>query len=209
MLSFAPGAFRRKSAALDSQNPKGRNPKRLVVHYNKDNETNGRAFFRPRRDKAAVTVTVNGKAFTHLTDKTTSTKTATTPAGRTVEAGYDPNTGLTTYTRIPGLADTDFGYDPRGRLTRVAAGTRQSTFTYDAAGNLATATDPENRITAFDYDPMGRLTALRPPDNATLRFDYNANGSRIYERNLLRGIERDLSYSVEPTFRTPPSSYWI
>jgi YD repeat-containing protein len=31
---------------------------------------------------------------------------------------------------------------------------------YDAAGNLAAITDPQNRVTVFDYDAMGRMTDM-------------------------------------------------
>jgi YD repeat-containing protein len=47
----------------------------------------------------------------------------------------------------------------------------------DDDGNLASATDPENRISTFDYDAMGRMTALYRPDNTTVRFDYDLNGN--------------------------------
>ena len=79
-------------------------------------------------------VTLNGKANTFVTNTLESKKTMTSPLGRTTTTFYNPNTLLTTKLTIPGLYDTDFGYDTRGRLTSITTNTRQTIFGYDSQG---------------------------------------------------------------------------
>ena len=50
---------------------------------------------------------------------------------------------------------------------------------------------------AYTYDAAGRLLTVTKDGQLVEEYAYNANGSRIYERNTLRGIERNLSYSAE------------
>lgn len=155
-------------------------------------------------DKTTKTFTVNGNAFTYLIDKTTDRKTLTTPGGRTRSSGFDPDTGLTTWTNVPGLIDTTYGYDTRGWLIDVTRDVRQSRFAYDADGNLASTTDPENRITTFDYDPMGRMTGMHRPDNTSVWFDHDKNGNMTVLTNPLsvshwfgyNSVDRNTSYQT-------------
>ncbi|MFZ2922375.1 MAG: hypothetical protein WA081_09145 [Desulfosalsimonadaceae bacterium] len=59
-------------------------------------------------DKTTKTLTVNGNAFTYLIDKTQDQKTLTTPKGRITTSGFDPDTGLTTWTNVPGIPGTPY-----------------------------------------------------------------------------------------------------
>ncbi len=155
-------------------------------------------------DKTTKTLTVNGNAFTYLIDKPQTQKTLTTPEGRISSSGFDPDTGLTTWTSTPGLFDTAYTYDTRGRLVDVTASTRKSTFGYDADGNLASVTDPENRTTTFSYDPMGRATSMHRPDNTSAWFDYDKNGNMTVLTNPLsvdhgfeyNSVDRNTSYQM-------------
>ena len=52
---------------------------------------------------------------------------------------------LSVATSTPGLLDTDFVYDLRGRLTNVSVGTRTTSFAYDPNGYLDLMTTPDNR----------------------------------------------------------------
>ena len=50
-------------------------------------------------------------------------------------------------------------------------------FTYDDAGNLATVTDPLQRVTSFTYDANGSRTGIVRPDSSTIDFSYDNNGN--------------------------------
>ncbi len=155
-------------------------------------------------DKVTTTVTVNGNPFTRLIDKTQNQKTLNTPEGRISASGFDPDTGLTTWTSTPGLFDTFYGYDTRGRLIDLTTNVRKASFAYDTDGNLASVTDPENRITTFGYDTMGRMTGLHRPDNTSVWFDYDKNGNMTVLTNPLsvdhgfeyNSVDRNTSYQM-------------
>lgn len=121
--------------------------------------------------------TVNSKATTSLLNTLLSTRTFTSPLGRTVSATYDPATLLTQSVSVPGLFDTHFDYDARGRLTSVSSDTRESTFGYDVRGNLASVTDALGRATSYTHDEAGRVLGVERPDGSTLSFAYDANGN--------------------------------
>jgi YD repeat-containing protein len=122
-------------------------------------------------------VTVNGKALSFTTNTIQSKKTVTSPVGRTTTTFYDPNNLLTTRVSIPGLYDTNFGYDTRGRLTSINTDIRQATFAYDSQGNLYSVTDPENRTTTYSYDSVGRMTGIHRPDSSSLSLTYDKNNN--------------------------------
>ena len=60
--------------------------------------------------------------------------------------------------------ETESCYDTKRRPETVTTGTRQSVFTYDTRGNLASVTDPEENVFTYDYDDIGRVTAVHRPD---------------------------------------------
>jgi RHS repeat-associated protein len=128
-------------------------------------------------DRVTETVTVNGKASTFEHDVLQAQKTITSPEGRTVIVRYDPATLLTSQFTIPGLYDTSFGYDSRGRVNAITTHTRETAFTYTAQGFLESITGPEDFTTAFIYDPVGRITAIDRPDGASIGFAYDGNGN--------------------------------
>ena len=128
-------------------------------------------------DRITETVTVNNKTTTLLTDTLTSTRTLTSPVGRTVTTSYDPDTLLTTRLTIPGLSDTAYGYDAKGRLTSIATNTRQTSFTYNSQGFLETIIDPEDQTTSYSYDAVGRMRGIHRPDGSTIGFVYDTNGN--------------------------------
>ncbi|MCP4349939.1 MAG: hypothetical protein GY795_31035, partial [Desulfobacterales bacterium] len=123
------------------------------------------------------TVTVNGKETVSVHNTLPATKTVTSPENRTVTTVYDPATLLTSSVSVPGLLDTTYGYDEKGRLKSVKTGTRETLFDYDTDGNLDFITDPENHTTYFDYDETGRVKEIHRPDMTDLYFDYDANGN--------------------------------
>ena len=107
-------------------------------------------------------VTINGRTTTLVTNTLQSKRAMTSPQGRTTTTFYNADNLLTTRLNIPGLYDTNFGYDARGRLTSITTNTRQTIFTYDMKGNLYSITDPEGHTTAYTYDSVARMTRIQP-----------------------------------------------
>jgi len=128
-------------------------------------------------DLNTETITVNGKATTLENNVLQSQKTITSAEGRTVTTSYDPDVLLTTSLAMPGLYETTYGYDARGRLTSTSTNSRQTAFAYDAQGFLSSITDPENHTTSYTYDAVGRMTGINRPDSATVGFAYDQNGN--------------------------------
>jgi len=128
-------------------------------------------------DLITETATVNGKATTLATDTLQAQKTIASPEGRMVTTSYDPATLLTTSLTIPGLYETTYGYDLRGRLISIETNTRETTFAYDALGFLESITDPQDHTTTYDYDAVGRVTGINRPDGSSVGFSYDQNGN--------------------------------
>ena len=128
-------------------------------------------------DLITETIAVNENITTMENDILQAKKTITTPEGRTVTAFYNSENLLTTCLSTPGLYDTTYGYDARGRLASVATNARQTTFTYDSEGFLASVTNPGNDTTYFKYDPVGRMTGITRPDGSYVSFAYDGNGN--------------------------------
>ena len=128
-------------------------------------------------DLITESVAVNDKATTIVHNTLAAQKTITSPEGRTVTSSYDPNTLLTQSISIPGLYDTTYGYDTRGRLLSKITNTRESTFAYNPEGFLESVTDPENQTTTYSYDPVGRITDISRPDGGSVGFTYDKNGN--------------------------------
>ncbi len=96
--------------------------------------------------KTNSTYTVNGKQ---------GTVTSTTPEARVYTSLFNPETLLTTKQETPGLFPAKFGYATKGRLVSTTVGDRQASVTYDAKGNIATATDALGRTSTYTYDVTG------------------------------------------------------
>jgi YD repeat-containing protein len=64
-------------------------------------------------------------------------------------------------------ASVSYTYDGLNRLSTVAdnclSGNNATTYIYDPAGNLATATYPNGVQSALTYDALKRITATRNP----------------------------------------------
>lgn len=140
----------------------------------------------------------------------------TDPVGAVTGYGYDKAGRQTSMTDGNGNT-TRYAYDPAGQLLEVIEGFTKdakkslagasdvnvtTAYGYDAAGNLASITDPNGNVATFtfdaagltlsetnaagnrwqyNYDKAGRLTAQRDANGATTRFEYTGRGdlSRI------------------------------
>ncbi|NQT70398.1 MAG: hypothetical protein HQ552_12545 [Desulfobacteraceae bacterium] len=128
-------------------------------------------------DLITETVTVNSKTTLLANNILLSEKTITSPEARTVTTRHDPATLLTESVSVPGLFDTSYGYDTRGRLTSISTNTRETTFAYNTEGFLEAVIDPENYTTTYGYDAVGRMTAMYRPDTTDVYFTYDNNGN--------------------------------
>jgi len=128
-------------------------------------------------DIVTEAITVNNKTTTLVNNVLQSTKTVTSAETRTITTQYDLTTLLTESVSVPGLLDTNYEYDNRGRLTSVTTDTRQTSFIYNTQGFLETLSDPENHSTTYTYDAVGRVTGIDRPDGSLLGFTYDKNGN--------------------------------
>ncbi|HSO19769.1 MAG TPA: sugar-binding protein, partial [Desulfosarcina sp.] len=120
---------------------------------------------------------VNNRTAVRRQDVTAATQQLVSPEGRSVTLEYDPATLAAERVKVPGLLETSYTYDSRGRLTQAAVGTRTTSYSYSEKGFLAAVTDPQNRTTSFSHDAVGRVTAVVRPDLSRLEFAYDANGN--------------------------------
>ena len=123
------------------------------------------------------TVTVNGLASTSSHDVGGAKKTFSSAEGRSVVVEYDPNTLLTERIQTPGLLDTTYAYDSRGRLISATVGSRSTSFGYTNRGFLGSVIDPLGRQTHYEYDPVGRISGITRPDGSLVDFAYDGNGN--------------------------------
>ncbi len=135
------------------------------------------------------TLNLNGRTFTSVFDKVTPDPSnndsefqffSTSPATRTTTSFTDGQ-GRIRQHRIPGIFDSDFDYDTRGRLTTVTQSTgataRANTIVYNTEGFVDSITDAENRTFSFQYDSIGQITRQTLPDLREINFAYDANGN--------------------------------
>ncbi len=144
------------------------------------------------------TATLNGRTATSTYTASTRRTDSRSPANRQSYSILDTK-GRVIETGLTGIDPVRMSYDTRGRLASVAQGTganeRVTSFAYNAAGYLASATDPlgqsgnlsydlAGRVQTqtlangqqidFAYDASGNLTALTPPGQPAHTFTYNA-----------------------------------
>jgi RHS repeat-associated protein len=152
-------------------------------------------------------VTLNGKITTLVNNILQSKRTMTSPVGRTTTTFYDSNNLLTTKLTIPGLYDTNFGYDAKGRMTSINTDIRQTTLAYDAKGNLSSITDPESQTTTYSYDAVGRITGILRPDGSSVGFAYDKNGNMTVLANP-SSVDHRFGYNkvnLNSSYQTPLS----
>ena len=77
---------------------------------------------------------------------------------------------------------TQYAYDANDRVSSVIApehsGTLGVRYTYDADGNVATITDPLNKVTTFVTDGFGNLTSITDPLTNVTTMEYDDFGRR-------------------------------
>ncbi len=157
-------------------------------------------------DSITETITVNGKTTT-TEDNLESQKTVTSPEGRTATMIYNPDTLQTDSISIPGLFETTYGYDERGRLGSVVTGIRETTYGYNTQGFIESITDAENQTTNYAYDEIGHVTRIDWPDSSSVWFSYDGNGNMTVLTNP-NIIEHGFGYNkvnLNDSYQTPMS----
>jgi RHS repeat-associated protein len=152
---------------------------------------------------------VNGRVWTHTFDSATRTFAWTSPVGRQASRTIDAQ-GRVTDLLLADLEPVHFDYDPHGRLASIVEGTgpgaRVRTFSYDAAGFLASVEDPIGRTYGFGYDDDGRLVSLTQPDGATVTYGLDLEGNRtsvVGPGGAIHAFTFD--QTNRPTSYTPPA----
>ncbi|WP_437957916.1 DNRLRE domain-containing protein [Sorangium sp. So ce119] len=120
------------------------------------------------------TVTINGRPFTQLFNKSTNTVVSTLPSGRSVTTTLTPQ-GRVGSVAVTGISPIDFAYFPDGRLHTVSQGSKTWTYAYED-GWLASATDPLLRTVQFIRDAAGRATQATRADEEIVEASYYAGG---------------------------------
>ena len=115
------------------------------------------------------------------------------PVNGLVTSVIDPRSKATTYrydshgnlieVRKPGGGLTKYVYDgvgrmigviePRGNVAGANVDDFKTTFTYNAADQMTTVTDPLGRVTSKAYDPGGRMISVTDAKNRTTAYAYN------------------------------------
>jgi RHS repeat-associated protein len=158
-------------------------------------------------DLITETVTINDKPTTFENNVLQSQKIAISPEGRTITLLYNPSTLVTENMSIPGLFNTSYGYDAKGKLTSIITNTRQTAFTYTSQGFLESVTDPGGYTTTYTYDPVGRTTGISRPDGSSIGFTYDNNGNMTVLTNP-SAINHGFGYNkvnLNSSYQTPLS----
>lgn len=131
----------------------------------------------------------SGDHYQYAYDANGNLTSATDPAGETWSMTYDSHNNLT-QTLEPLVTDafgnveparhrTDYQYDAMDRLVRVNRYRDQmnydsSLFSYDAAGQLVSYTDPLGRMWSYQYDAYGNMTRVLTPGGRKTRWLYDS-----------------------------------
>lgn len=126
------------------------------------------------------TATLNGRTATSTYTASTRRADSRSPANRQSYSILDTK-GRVIETGITGIDPVRMSYDARGRLASVAQGAganeRVTSFSYNAAGYLASATDALGQNGSLAYDPAGRVETQTLANGQQINFAYDANGN--------------------------------
>ena len=167
-------------------------------------------------DQITDTVTLNSRTTIFHHNLLESQKQSISPEGRTITSHYDPVTLLVSRVSVPGLHDTIFGYDKRGRQISISQGTRQVSFSYHSdgspfAGNLSSITNAGQTTTYDDYDPLGRLRGVLRADSSHISYGYDDNGN-LDILTVPRSVDHAFEYNrinLKSAYHTPISGSYL
>ena len=146
----------------------------------------------------------NGKVSTFTYDSAGNLASAADAVGDKATYTYDALGRIVTEVSPRGNAKggkpseytSAFTYDAAGnRLTVTDPLGHKSVWTYDPNGNLASTTDPNGKLTTYSYDATNRLNTVTRDDGRTEKMTYDGNGNVLTQTN---GREYSTSYSYDP-----------
>lgn len=161
-------------------------------------------------DVVSDTLTINDRTTLIENDIPAAQKTITSPAGRSRTLYYDPETLAVTCMAVPGLHETCYEYDSKGRLSSITAGERMTTFGYGENGFLTSIFDADGNRTFFERDLTGRSTQKQEPATQPEQFVYDANGN-LAGLSTPSGIEHFFHYNEvnqKIRYQTPVSGVY-
>jgi RHS repeat-associated protein len=121
---------------------------------------------------------------------------------------YDLNGNLTSL--IAGTHQVHYQWDALNRLTNVVdeglyPGRKNTSYQYDAVGNLQGYEYPNLVATTYDYDELNRLEemAVTKGGDARASFDYDLlkSGHRKNLTEVVNGLGRHVQYGYDPLYR--------
>jgi RHS repeat-associated protein len=124
----------------------------------------------------SITGGVSTQTVTAAFDKAGKTVTFTSPGARVSSVVFDAFGRIVTE-KFPGISDVMTTYDTRGRVSKVAQGTRSVLYAYNTEGYLSQITDPLGRIVRYTYDTAGNATQVTLPNNQVVGYSYDVNGN--------------------------------
>ena len=171
----------------------------------------GKAFTYDANGFVASRTDFNGNVTTYTHDargdETSRTEAAGTALARTITTAWLAAFHLPATITEPGRV-TSFADDAHGNLLKktVAAGslTRSWAYTYNAAGQVLTMTDPLGHVTAYTYDATGDVATVKDAlGHVTTFTGYDLDG-RPTSFTDPNGLVAKLTYNFrgEPTSRT-------
>ncbi|KKO50387.1 hypothetical protein VT06_02825, partial [Arsukibacterium sp. MJ3] len=123
----------------------------------------------------------NGKTSTVAVNARSGVTQNTSPEGRSSTSILNMDTLLLSKLSVPGLLDTTYHYDSRGRLLQSSTGERHTSYVYDtsARGQVSSVSAADGKVTSYEYDDLGRVTKVTYPDGHSTQTQYDANGNAI------------------------------
>jgi RHS repeat-associated protein len=102
--------------------------------------------------------------------------------GKATVYGRDANLGLTSVAS-PSSDQTTMTYDANGNVLTATApaslGSVQKTFTYDAKNNVTSVTDAKGNVTTNTYDAAGNLATVKLNNVQIAAYTYNTAGQKL------------------------------
>jgi YD repeat-containing protein len=121
---------------------------------------------------------------TYVYDAQANLSSVTNAAGhQTLLSSYDAH-GQPGQITDPNDVVTTLAYSPRGWLTSRSVAGEVSTYTYDAVGQLTSATQPDGVTLTYTYDAGHRLTGIRDNAGNSIAYTLDLRGNRISEQVL-------------------------
>lgn len=112
---------------------------------------------------------------------------------------YDANGNVKLVTDALGRK-TRYSYDPLGRVSETlqdSLGLKASTkVKYNALGQVAQVTDPNNRATLYAYNGFGDQTKLTSPDTGISDYTYNAAGLPLTKKDANDTVAQRYTYDA-------------